>query len=100
MRLRNKICVVTGGASGIGRATSLTFAREGATVVVVDRSEEAAQSVAVKAGGGAFALVADVSKSADVSRMVEAVVARCGRMDVLVNNAGYGIPGDVTPTSE
>lgn len=100
MRLRDKLCVITGGASGIGRATSLVFAREGATVIVADRSENAAKAVAEQAGGGAFALTGDVSKSADVSRMIEEVVARCGRLDVLVNNAGYGIPGDVTQTSE
>lgn len=100
MRLRDKICIITGGASGIGRATSLIFAREGATVIVADKSEAAAQAVAEQAGGGAFALAADVSKSADVRRMIDTVVARCGRLDALVNNAGYGIPGDVTQTSE
>lgn len=100
MRLRDKICVVTGGASGIGRATSLVFAREGATVIVADRSEDAARIVAAEAGNGAFAIAVDVSKSNDVADMVDTVVARCGRLDVIVNNAGYGIPGDVTQTSE
>jgi meso-butanediol dehydrogenase/(S,S)-butanediol dehydrogenase/diacetyl reductase len=100
MRLRDKICVVTGGASGIGRATSLIFAREGATVIVADRSEDAAKAVAAEASSGSFALAVDVARSGDVSRMIEEVIARCGRVDVLVNNAGYGIPGDVTQTSE
>lgn len=100
MRLRDKICIITGGASGIGQATSLIFAREGATVIVADKSETAAQEVAAQAGGGAFAVAVDVSKSADVSRMIDEVVTRCGRLDVLVNNAGYGIPGDVTQTAE
>lgn len=100
MRLRDKVCIITGGASGIGRATSLIFAREGATVIVADKSETAARDVAAQAGGGAFAVAVDVSKSADVSRMIDEVVTRCGRLDVLVNNAGYGIPGDVTQTAE
>lgn len=100
MRLHDKVCLITGGASGIGRAASLIFAREGATVAVADRSEDGARKVAEEAGHGAFAVTVDVSKSADVERMIETVVARCGRIDVLVNNAGYGIPGDVTQTTE
>jgi NAD(P)-dependent dehydrogenase (short-subunit alcohol dehydrogenase family) len=100
MRLSGKICVITGGASGIGRAASLLFAREGATVAVADKSIEAAERVAAEAGNGAFAVAVDVSKSADVERLVEQVVARCGRINVMVNNAGYGIPGDVTQTAE
>jgi meso-butanediol dehydrogenase/(S,S)-butanediol dehydrogenase/diacetyl reductase len=100
MRLRDKVCIITGGASGIGRAASLIFAREGATVAIADRSSEAAEKVAAEAGHGAFAITVDVSKSNDVRRMIDTVVARCGRIDVLVNNAGYGIPGDVTQTDE
>ncbi|MFG1230340.1 SDR family oxidoreductase [Xanthobacter wiegelii] len=100
MRLSNKICIVTGGASGIGRAASLIFAREGATVAIADKSGAAAGRVAEEAGNGAFAIEVDVSKSFDVERMIKQVVERCGRLDVLVNNAGYGIPGDVTQTDE
>jgi NAD(P)-dependent dehydrogenase (short-subunit alcohol dehydrogenase family) len=100
MRLRDKVCIITGGASGIGRAASLIFAREGALVVIADRSSEAAEKVAAEAGQGAFAVTVDVSSSKDVRRMIDSVVARCGRIDVLVNNAGYGIPGDVTQTDE
>jgi meso-butanediol dehydrogenase/(S,S)-butanediol dehydrogenase/diacetyl reductase len=100
MRLRDKVCIITGGASGIGRAASLIFAREGALVVVADRSTEAAEQAAAEAGNGAFAVAVDVSKSKDVRRMIDSVVERCGRINVLVNNAGYGIPGDVTQTDE
>ena len=73
MRLKDKTCIVTGGGSGIGRATCLLFAAEGATVVVADRRMDAAGKVAaecVAAGGKAIAMEADVSRSADVARMV------------------------------
>ncbi len=99
-RLKDKICLVTGGGSGIGRATSLLFAREGARVVVADKVLPAAEGVAREAGGGAFALEVDVAVSASVQAMIRTTVERCGRLDVLVNNAGYGIPGSVVETSE
>jgi meso-butanediol dehydrogenase / (S,S)-butanediol dehydrogenase / diacetyl reductase len=100
MRLQNRICIITGGASGIGRAACLLFAREGATVAVADKSLDAARQVAEEAGGGAFAIGVDVAESGQVERMINGVVERCGRLDVLVNNAGYGIRGDVTQTAE
>jgi NAD(P)-dependent dehydrogenase (short-subunit alcohol dehydrogenase family) len=100
MRLKDKICIVTGGGSGIGRAASLLFAREGARVVVVDKSQDAASRVAGEAQGGAFALMADVADSQSVKNMVAQVIERCGRIDVLVNNAGYGIRGTVVDTED
>ena len=103
MRLKDRICIVTGGGSGIGRATSLLFAAEGATVVVADRRRDAADKVVAEcaaAGGKAIAMEVDVSRSADVARMVADVVARCGRLDVLVNNAGYGTFGTVVDIDE
>jgi len=103
MRLKDKIAVVTGAGSGIGRATALRFGQEGATVVVTDRNGAAAGEVAAaiaQAGGKARAMEIDVTVSSEVKRMLEETVAAFGRLDILVNNAGYGIVGTVESTSE
>ncbi len=100
MRLQNKICLITGGGSGIGCAASLLFAREGAKVVVADKVLSSAKDVAARAGKESPAIAVDVSDSASVRSMVEEVVRERGRIDVLVNNAGYGIRGDVVETTE
>ena len=85
MTLEGKVAVVTGGAQGIGRAIADGLAAEGARVVLADLSgaEEAASAY-----DGGVGLVVDVASEADVTRMAEETVARCGRIDVLVNNAG------------
>jgi NAD(P)-dependent dehydrogenase (short-subunit alcohol dehydrogenase family) len=91
MRLAGKSAIVTGGAGGIGRATSLAFAAEGARVAVVDLQQDAAEAVAAEiraAGGEAIALGADVSAEADVERVVATVVEAFGGVDVSFNNAG------------
>ncbi|WP_164737174.1 SDR family NAD(P)-dependent oxidoreductase [Georgenia sp. SYP-B2076] len=91
MRLKDKRAIVTGAAGGIGRATALAFAAEGARVVAVDIKGEAADEVAkdiVRAGGEAVAVAADVSSEADVRRIVETTVATFGGVDVVFNNAG------------
>ena len=102
MRFQGKVSVVTGAGVGIGQAAAVAFAREGASVVVVDRSRENGESAtqALQREGlqGLFVL-ADVSNETDVRRMVEQVVARWGRLDILVNNAGIYTQGDVTQTS-
>lgn len=100
MRLAGKVCIVTGGGSGIGRASCLLFAQEGAKVVVADKSLEAAETVAGEVGEAAIALRTDVSDSHSVRAMLKQTVDRFGRLDVLVNNAGYGIPGSVVETDE
>ncbi|KRC47091.1 short-chain dehydrogenase [Leifsonia sp. Root227] len=91
MRLADKSAIVTGGAGGIGRATSLAFAAEGARVAVVDVAPGAAEKVAEEiraAGGTAIALTADVSNEADIERVVADTVSEFGGVDVVFNNAG------------
>lgn len=100
MKLAGKVAIVTGGGSGIGREAARLFAAEGAAVVVADKHEKAARVVASEIGGKATALAVDVSKSADVKAMIDQTVRSHGRLDVLINNAGYGITGSVVETSE
>lgn len=91
MMLKNKVAIVTGGGSGIGRAIALRLAREGADIVVVDVKEELAEKTAEdteKSGIRSLALKTDVSISADVDQMVKTAVKKFGRIDILVNNAG------------
>jgi NAD(P)-dependent dehydrogenase (short-subunit alcohol dehydrogenase family) len=91
MRLQDKVSIITGGASGMGRVAARMFAAEGARVVVADVTQQAAQSVVEEiaaAGGRAIAVVADVSKEPDARRMVDETIAAYGRIDVLYNNAG------------
>jgi len=97
--LDRKVALVTGGASGIGRATALVMAREGARVAVADRTEEAAAATValINAGGGqAIAIGGDVSVEADVAAMVARSVAAYGRIDCAFNNAGVA-GGSVGP---
>jgi 3-oxoacyl-[acyl-carrier protein] reductase len=101
MRLRDRIALVTGGGSGIGRAIALRFAQEGARVIVNDVKAEAAQATvdAIAAGSEARrgrALAADVADSGQVRRMFAEVDRELGALDILVNNAGIaeGAPGD------
>ncbi|MGZ8156008.1 MAG: SDR family oxidoreductase [Burkholderiales bacterium] len=89
--LKSKIAVVTGGSEGIGKATVLRLAQEGAHVALCARKKEPLEAVAAEAqkyGVQALAMPADVSKAADIERFMKAVVDRFGRIDILVNNAG------------
>jgi 3-oxoacyl-[acyl-carrier protein] reductase len=88
MRLQSKVALVTGAASGFGKAIAETFAREGAKVAVVDINEGAAKEVASAIGRGAVAIRCDVSRKADVDDAAKATVAAFGTIDILVNNAG------------
>jgi 3-hydroxybutyrate dehydrogenase len=94
VRLKEKVCIVTGAASGIGREIALTFAREGGRVAIADLNRDAAQSVADEisgAGGTAIAVGVDVTHEDKVQSAVNDVVARYGGVDVLVSNAGIQI---------
>lgn len=97
MRLADKVALITGSGSGIGRAAAVLFAREGARLVVVDLKEEASQDTVsrITAGGGtARAFRADVSKAAEVEAMIGFAEKQFGRLDILFNNAGIFHPED------
>jgi len=91
-RLKDRVALVTGAASGIGKGIAIAFAREGADIIIADRSPEArgAETIAGVRQHGRQALFvqADVADAASVQRMAEAALARFGRVDILVNNAG------------
>ena len=105
MRLKDKITIVTGAASGIGKATAVNFAREGATVMCADLNANGAEAVArqiADTGGEASSFMADVSEEGDVQNMIGETVKRWGRLDVLYNNAGigFGLPVTQVPVDQ
>ena len=97
-RFHNKVVLITGASSGIGKATAIAFAREGAVTVLAARREETLRRVAEEiegAGGKAFVAPVDVSSPDQVRRMVADVVAEYGRIDILFNNAGTSMVGRI-----
>lgn len=103
MRFTDKVAIVTGSGRGMGRATALALAREGAKVVIVDIDPTKGEAVVreiERLGGEAIFVRADVSKRADMERMVQATLDRFGKIDILVNNAGIHDGAPFTEESE
>jgi NAD(P)-dependent dehydrogenase (short-subunit alcohol dehydrogenase family) len=103
MRLRDQVALVTGGTSGIGRATALLFAQEGARVAITGRNDSRGQEVVAEveqAGGQALFLRADVRFADECRRAVQGTVRAFGRLDILFNNAGVYYPNTVIDCTE
>jgi NAD(P)-dependent dehydrogenase (short-subunit alcohol dehydrogenase family) len=105
MRLKNRVALITGAGSGIGRETALLFAKEGAKVVVADVNDKAAQDTVkaiTRAGGKAVYVRADVSKDSDCQNMVKTALKTYGKLHILFNNAGisHADDDDAVNTSE
>ncbi|TIT45095.1 MAG: SDR family NAD(P)-dependent oxidoreductase, partial [Mesorhizobium sp.] len=89
MRLENKVAIITGAASGFGEGMAKRFAEEGASVVVADLNAKGAERVANEIGRAAIWTQTDVSSRSEFDEMVDAAKSAFGRVDVMVNNAGY-----------
>ena len=104
MSLKNKVAIVTGGNSGIGQAIVLELARQGANIVIdyISHPEatEALEQQITALGDQSIGVAADVSKLADLQKLVAAAVSRFGRVDIMVNNAGIETRTSVLDTSE
>jgi 3-oxoacyl-[acyl-carrier protein] reductase len=103
MKLKDRVAIVTGAASGIGKAIALTFVREGAQVALVDIDQEKLGTVKneiIKKKGEVIALSCDITKSTDVGKMVNQTYQTFGRIDILVNNAGIIRRGTIETVTE
>ena len=101
MRLKNKVAVITGGASGFGEGIVKKFLEEGAKVILADINYDLAQQVVSNLSKEVIPFKADVSKGADTENMIRAAVENFGKIDILVQNAAIGMkPKKLTETSE
>jgi 3-oxoacyl-[acyl-carrier protein] reductase len=89
MRLKGKTALVTGGASGFGAEIVRSYVREGARVVILDLNEDGAKAVAKETGGETLAVGGDVTRQADIEKAVRSAVDAFGKLDIVVNNAGW-----------
>lgn len=99
-RLAEKVAIITGATSGIGEATARLFIAEGATVLLAGRSAERGQQIAQQLGARALFQQADVTHEADIAALVDAALARFGRLDCMFNNAGGPTPGTLESVTE
>ncbi|MCC6716700.1 MAG: SDR family oxidoreductase [Acetobacteraceae bacterium] len=90
--LDGKVAVITGATSGIGESTAELFVAEGATVILAGRRAEQGQAIAARLGQNAHFVRADMAREADITDLIQGTAARFGRIDVLFNNAGHGLP--------
>lgn len=100
MRLANKVAIITGGGSGIGRGIAIAFAREGAKVAIAGRHSEKLIGVASEIGPACLVHTADVSKHEDIEKLVAATLEKFGAINILVNNAGQLLPGTAESHTE
>jgi 3-oxoacyl-[acyl-carrier protein] reductase len=100
MRFKNKVVIVTGSSRGIGKATALAFAREGAKVVITSRKQKDCDAAAKEIGSACLAAACDVSKAKDIDNLVKQTLKRFSRIDVVVNNAGILNIKSITDTTE
>jgi NAD(P)-dependent dehydrogenase (short-subunit alcohol dehydrogenase family) len=100
MRLTNKVAIITGGGSGIGKAIAKAFVREGARVVIAGRGREKLEAAAAEIGGDCLAVNADVSTASEVEKLVNAALDKFKRINILVNNAAVLLPGTTESLSE
>ena len=100
MRLEDKVCIITGGAAGIGKATAEKFYAEGAKVIICDLNQEAGEALVAELGENARYYQVNVTNRKEVQTFVDAVVAEFGRVDVLINNAGFTKDGQFVKIKE
>jgi len=96
----NKVILITGGGTGIGKATASAFIAKGAKVVITGRRQSVLEETTQELGPQAYSIVGDISKNGDPARIVEETISKFGRLDVLVNNAGTGKMGPLSETSD
>ena len=100
MRLANRVALITGGGSGIGRAMALAFAREGAKVVIAGRRKDRLEKVAIESGSNCLPVQADTANAQDIARLVKTATDHFGNIQVLVNNAALLLAGTAESHTE
>jgi NAD(P)-dependent dehydrogenase (short-subunit alcohol dehydrogenase family) len=100
MKLQNRVALITGGGSGIGRATAVRLAQEGAKITVADKNAEMGEETAKLIGGDTLFIESDISKVPETERIVAETVAKFGRLDILVNNAAVMLEKTAIDTTE
>ncbi|MDN3682867.1 SDR family oxidoreductase [Vibrio tapetis subsp. quintayensis] len=95
-----KVVLITGGGTGIGKATASNFIAQGATVVITGRRKEVLEKTALELGAQCYTITGDISKNGEPKRIIEEVISKFGQLDILVNNAGTGAMGPLSQTTD